>query len=100
MVRLKGSTVLLVMVHLTNGLAESGENLEKMWKLANLARSCELPYICMGDWIVSAIGALVKKPVSVQFSCSAETDSWTVRSQAGKCGPGKNRIGWPRGSRT
>ena len=70
MVRLKGSTVLLVMVHLTNGLAESGENLEKMWKLANLVRSCELPYICMGDWIVSAIGALVKKPVSVQFSCS------------------------------
>ena len=33
--RLKGSTVLLVMVYLTTGLAESGERLEKMWELAN-----------------------------------------------------------------
>ena len=32
-VKLKGSTVLLAMVYLTNGLAESVENLEKMWSL-------------------------------------------------------------------
>ena len=49
-VRLKGSTVLLVMVYLTHGLAESGENLEKMWELPNLIRDRELPFICMGDW--------------------------------------------------
>ena len=69
-------------VYLTNGLAESGDNLEKMWKLADLVRSCELPYICMGDWVVtleklqktysiSAIGAVVKKPVGVEYTCSS-----------------------------
>ena len=30
LVRLRGSTVLLVMVYMTNGLAESGENFVKM----------------------------------------------------------------------
>ena len=39
LVRLKGSTVLLAMVYLTNGLAKSCENLEKMWELANLVRT-------------------------------------------------------------
>ena len=47
--KLQGSTVLLAMVHLRNGLAESVENLEKMWELANLIRDRELPFICMGD---------------------------------------------------
>ena len=50
LVSLKSSTVLLVMVYLTNGLAESGENLENRWELANLIRDCELPFTCMGDW--------------------------------------------------
>ena len=38
------------MVYMTDGLAESGENLTKMWKLVNLIRGCELPFVCMGDW--------------------------------------------------
>ena len=82
LVRLKGSTVLLVMVYLTNGLAESGENLEKMWELANLIRDRELPFICMGDWnmtpeemqkteLVSSIGAVIKTFVGVEYTCTS-----------------------------
>ena len=54
--RLKGSTVLLVMAFLTNGLAGPGENLEKMWELANLIRDRELPFICKGDWKMDSRG--------------------------------------------
>ena len=80
--RLKGSTVLLVMVYLTNGLAESGENLEKMWELANLIRDRELPFICMGDLnmtpeemqkteLVSSTGAVIKTLVRVEYTCTS-----------------------------
>ena len=82
LLRLKGSTVLLVMVYFTNGLAESGENLEKMWELANLIRDRELPFICMGDWdmtpeemqktvSVRIIGAVIKTPVCVEYTCTS-----------------------------
>ena len=82
LVRLKGSTVLLVIVYLTNGLAESGENLENMWELANLIKDRELPFICMGDWnmtpdemqktdLLSSIGAVIKTPVGVEYTCTS-----------------------------
>ena len=82
LVRLKCSTVLLVMVYLTNGLAESGENLENMWERANLISDRELPFICMGDWnmipeemqkteLVSSIGAVIKTPVGVEYTCTS-----------------------------
>ena len=81
-VTLRGSTVPLVMVHMANGLAESGENLVEMWELVNLIRSCELPFICMGDWnmtpeelqnaeMMGPIGAVIKTPLVVQFTCSS-----------------------------
>ena len=80
--KLKGSTVLLAMVYLTNGLAESVENLEKMWELTNLIRDCELPFICMGDWnmtpeemqtteLASSIGAVTKTLVAVEYTCTS-----------------------------
>ena len=80
--KLKGSTVLLAMVYLTNGLVESVENLEKMWELTNLIRDCELPFICMGDWnmtpeemqtteLASSIGAVTKTLVAVEYTCTS-----------------------------
>ena len=79
--RLRGSTVLLVVVYMTNGLAESGENLVNMWELVNLIRNSELPFICMGDWnitpeemekteMMASIGAVKKTRSVVEFTCS------------------------------
>ena len=74
--------MLLVMVYMTNGLAESGENLVKMWELVNRIRGCEVPFICMGDWnmtpeemqkteMMGSMGAVIKTPLGVEFSCSS-----------------------------
>ena len=106
--RLKGSTVLLVMVYLTNGLAESGENLEKMWEHANLIRDRELPIICMGDLnmtpeemqkteLVSSTGAVIKTPVrGVHLRIWKQTAGLRAgRPQAGKRGPGGTLLGRP-----
>ena len=50
LVRLRGSTVLLVMVCMTNGLAGSGEKLTKNVGARQSHQGCELPFVCMGDW--------------------------------------------------
>ena len=74
--------MLLVMMCLTNGLAESGENLGHMWELAHLNRDRELPFICVGDWnmtpeemqkteLVSSICAVIKTPVGVEYTCTS-----------------------------
>lgn len=34
----------------TNGLGESGENLENVWELFNLIRGNDWLFICMEDW--------------------------------------------------
>ena len=79
--RPRGSTV-FVMVHMTNGLAESGENLVKVWVLVYLFRDCDLSFICMGDWnvapeemkkteLVGSVGAVMKTPLGVEFTCSS-----------------------------
>ena len=48
--RLTSATVLLALVYMTNGLAESGENYAKMSELVNRNRSNDLPIKCLGDW--------------------------------------------------
>ena len=50
MLRMRGVTVLVVMVYMTNGVAEPNENSPILWELVNLTRSNDLPFICMGDW--------------------------------------------------
>ena len=68
------------MVYMTNGPAESGENLTV--ELVNLITGCELPFVCMGDWnmapeemrkteLMGSTGAVMKTPLGVEFSCSS-----------------------------
>ena len=66
--------MLLVMVYMTNGVAESNENSAILWELVNLIRSNDLPFIVMGDWnmtreemektmMMGSSGPVVKKNV-------------------------------------
>ena len=83
LLRLRGSTALLVMAYMTNGLAELGENFTKMRELLNLIRECELPFVCMGDWnmtpeeiqeteLMGPTCAVIKTPQGAEFTCSSE----------------------------
>ena len=69
LLRLRGSTALLVMPYMTNGLKTS----KKMRELVNLIRECELPFVCKGDWnttpeemqkteLMGSTGAVIKTP--------------------------------------
>ena len=84
MVRLRRAAVLLVIVYMTHGLAESCDNLVNMWELVNPFRSNDWQFMCIGDWNMAlgemgktemkrSIDAVIKTPGGVEESTIGES---------------------------
>ena len=87
LVRLRGSTVLLVMVYMTRGWRSQVHTGLKCGSSSASSGGCELPFICIGHWMMTpeemqkiemmgSVVAVRKTPLGVEFTCS--TTHWST----------------------